>query len=144
MKNTHVKELMTAQPTLISPDVTLQDAAKQMKKIDCGVLPVGTADRLEGVITDRDITIRAVAEGRDPTQAKVSQYMSDRVYTCNEDNNLQEAADIMAKHGISRLIVDNEDGKVTGILTFGCILRKDVDTYELSQVIKHATRKNAA
>ncbi len=144
MKSTKVKELMTAHPTLISPDATLQDAAKQMKKIDCGVLPVGTADKLEGVITDRDITIRAVAEGRDPTQAKVSQYMSDRVYTCNEENSLKEAANIMAKHKISRLVVDNEDGKITGILTFGCVLRKGVDAAEISEVVANATRKQAA
>ena len=88
MKNTKVKELMTAHPTLIDPEATLQEAAKQMKQINCGVLPVGTADKLEGVITDRDITIRAVSEGRDPTQARVSEYMSDRVYTCNEQTLL--------------------------------------------------------
>jgi len=81
MKNTKVKDLMTPHPVLVSPNASLQEAAKRMKKINCGILPVGTEQQLEGIITDRDITIRAVSEGRDPIQAKVSQYMSDRVYT---------------------------------------------------------------
>jgi CBS domain-containing protein len=138
MRHTRVKELMTAHPTLISPDATLQDAASTMQSVDCGVLPVGDKDQIEGMITDRDIIIRAIAKGKNPASAMVKDHMSRQVVACKESDTLQQAADVMHQHKVSRLIVRNDGGKVSGILSLGCILRKDANAAEIADVIEHA------
>ena len=99
---------------------------------------------LEGIITDRDIVIRAIAEGKNPSEEEVVEYMTEETYACNEDDSIQDAADEMRKHQVSRLMVKNEDGKITGILTFGAILRKDNDSAEISEVIDRAVGGKAA
>lgn len=144
MQNTKVKELMTSDPVLITPDASLKDAAAKMENVDCGVLPVGTKDRLDGIITDRDIVIRAIAKGKDPAKEKVRDYMTGKVYACNEEDYLEDAADKMREHKVSRLVVKNKQGKVTGILSFGGILRKNADADEVANVVKHATHRAAA
>ncbi len=144
MQNTKVKELMTAHPVLIKPDATLYEAARKMKNVDCGILPVGTKEKLEGVITDRDIVIRAVSQGKDENKEMVKDHMTDAVYACNEDDYLEDAADKMRDHKVSRLVVKDHQGKVTGVLSFGGILRKNADADEVANVVKHATHKAAA
>lgn len=143
MHNTKVKDLMTSDPILITSESSLKEAAAKMKDVDCGVLPVGTKDKVEGIITDRDIVIRAIAKGKDPAKEKVKDYMTAKVYACNEDDYLEDAADKMREHKVSRLIVRNKQGKVAGILSFGGILRKNADADEVANVVKHATRKAA-
>jgi len=135
---TTVKELMTPSPVLISPDATLEQAAKRMESVNCGILPVGTKSRLKGIITDRDIVVRAIAKGKDPAQEKVADYMTAEVYACNENDTLEAAAEKMHVHKISRLMVKNKEGKVTGILSFGYILRADASPRDLAAIVKHA------
>lgn len=144
MYNTKVEDLMAEHPAMISPESTLQEAAKKMQEVDCGILPVGTQDKLEGIITDRDIVIRAIAKGKNPAVEKVKNYMTDKVYACNEDDYLEDAADKMRQHKVSRLVVRNQQGKMTGILSFGGILRKNADAEEVANVVKHAITKTAA
>lgn len=143
MKNTKVKELMTGDPVVVSPEASLKEAAAKMKSVDCGVLPVGTEDRLLGMITDRDIVIRAVAAGKDPAKEKVADYMTGKVYSCSEEDYLEDAADKMREHGVSRLMVKNRQGRVRGILSFGCILRRNANAEEVANVVKHAVRPAA-
>jgi CBS domain-containing protein len=135
---TQVKEMMTPHPEMISPAATLQQAAKRMKSVKCGALPVGTENKLKGIITDRDIVIRALAEGKNPAVEKVSDYMSAPVFACNEKDTLEDAAEKMHQHKVSRLVVRNHDGKVTGILSFGSVLRYDADPKEIAGTVKHA------
>jgi CBS domain-containing protein len=140
---TQVKDLMTSSPILIEPDATLKEAAQTMQDLDCGILPVGTEDKIEGIITDRDIVIRAVAEGKDASEEVVRDYMTREVHTCNEDDSLKEAADRMRNNQVSRLIVQDDGGKVCGIITFGSMLRKDESSDEVAEVIEHAYGKVA-
>lgn len=144
MQNTQVKELMTEDPVFVSMDDTLQKAAEKMEKNDCGFLPVGTKDNVEGVITDRDIVTRAIAKGKDPSKEKVKDYKTDLAYACNENDYLEDAADKMHDHKVSRLLVRNGQGKVVGILSFGGILRKNADADEVANVVKHATHRAVA
>lgn len=144
MHSTQVKELMTKHPVLINPDTTLKEAAEFMRDIDCGVLPIGNENKLEGMLTDRDIVVRAVAKGKEPDEEKVSDYMTKNVYYCGEDDTLEQAADKMREHNVSRLIVRDESGKTCGILTFGCILRNNKNTEETNNVVEHAIRRKAA
>ncbi|WP_235068306.1 CBS domain-containing protein [Micavibrio aeruginosavorus] len=143
MRSTTVKEIMTANPVIISPETSLKDASIKMIAIDCGILPVGTKDNITGIITDRDIVIRAVANGKDTSKEKVVNYMTRVLYTCGENDSLEEAADLMRENNVSRLIVTNGSGAVTGILTFGHILRNDANPLEVSKVVQHATRVRA-
>lgn len=144
MHNTHVKDLMTEDPAIISKNATLQEAAEMMDAVDCGFLPVGTADKLEGVITDRDIIIRALARGKSPTIEQVKDHMTVAAYGCNEDDYLEDAANKMREHKISRLVVRNHNGLVTGVLSFGGILRKNANADEVANVVKHAITKSIA
>jgi CBS domain-containing protein len=139
-----VKELMTQHPEMISPNATLLQAARKMESVDCGALPVGTANNLKGIITDRDIVIRALAHGKNPVTEKVSAYMSENPYACDESDSVEEASEKMQQYKVSRLIVKDKDGKVTGILSFGGILRKDATPEEIVGALKHARSSASA
>ncbi|MDI1229464.1 MAG: CBS domain-containing protein [bacterium] len=138
MRNVKVKDLMTVNPCVISPGATLVEAARMMNDNDCGMLPVGTADNLEGIVTDRDIVLRGVAQGADLTRETVSGVMTGAVCACNEDDYLEDAALKMRANKVSRLIVRNLAGKMVGILSFGGLLRREADAIEICSVVKHA------
>jgi CBS domain-containing protein len=115
-----VKEVMTSDVECASPDTTLQEAARRMKELDVGPLPIcGDDDRLAGMITDRDITIRAVAAGLDPTRAKVRDIMTPNIIYCYEDQDVSDAAHMMEQNQIRRLVVLNHDKRLVGILSLG-------------------------
>lgn len=144
MHNTKVSELMTQSPVLIGLSDTLVEAAQMMKETECCSLPVGAMDNLRGIITDRDIILRAIAEGKNPAQEKVQDYMTNEVFACNEDDLLEDAAQKMREHKVGRLVVRDHQGRVTGILSFGGILRKDANAEEVSNIVQHATQRVVA
>jgi CBS domain-containing protein len=119
-----VSEVMSRQVAVATPSDTLQRAAKAMIELDCGALPVGENDRLVGVITDRDIAIRAVAEGLDPTTTTVREIMSDDVKYCFEDESVDHIADNMANEQIRRLPVVDRNKRLVGIVSLGDIATK--------------------
>jgi CBS domain-containing protein len=114
-----VKEVMTRGAECIGPDATLQEAARKMRDLDVGVLPVCDHDRLAGMLTDRDIIIRAVADGGDPRNMRVQDAMSTGVSLCFEDDGIQEAAEQMRNKKIRRLVVLNEDKRLVGVVSLG-------------------------
>jgi CBS domain-containing protein len=114
-----VGELMTPDVEIVAPDDTLHTAARMMADLDTGALPVGENDRLVGMITDRDITIRAVAEGRDPDKAKVRDAMSEQIRFCFEDEDTQEVSRKMSDWAVRRLPVLNRDKRLVGIVSLG-------------------------
>jgi CBS domain-containing protein len=115
-----VKEVMTSGVECISPDATLREAAQKMKEFDVGLLPVcGDDDRLAGMITDRDITLRAVADGLDPSVALVKDSMTPKVIYCFEDQEISDAAHMMEQNQVRRLVVLNRDKRLIGILALG-------------------------
>ncbi len=112
-----ISEIMTPDPELIDPTATVRDAAQRMKNEDIGALPVGENDRLIGMVTDRDITVRAVAEGRDPSSTTVRDVMSEKIYYCFEDDDVEDAAKCMADNQVRRLPILNRDKRLTGIVS---------------------------
>ncbi|MBV9017896.1 MAG: CBS domain-containing protein [Alphaproteobacteria bacterium] len=114
-----IAELMTPDVEVIGPDDTLHTAAKMMADLDAGILPVGENDRLVGMITDRDITVRAVAEGRDPEKTTVRDAMSDQVRYCFDDEDPQQVAQKMGALQVRRLPVLNRDKRLVGIVSLG-------------------------
>lgn len=119
-----VCDAMSRDVQIASPKQSIRDAAKIMAKIDAGVLPVGEDDRLVGVITDRDITIRAVAEGKAPT-TKIRDVMSQEVLYCFDDEELEDVAQNMAEMKIRRLPVVNRDKRLVGIISLGDLARRE-------------------
>jgi CBS domain-containing protein len=93
-----LKEIMTPHVEVIHPDASVQEAAQKMKGLDVGPLPVCTGARLEGMLTDRDITVRVVAEGWDPKTTKVQDVMTTEVIYAFEDQDVAEAARLMEQH----------------------------------------------
>jgi CBS domain-containing protein len=120
----NVSDFMTREVTVVGPNDTLQQAAKIMDQLDCGVLPVGENDRLIGMITDRDIAIRGVAEGKDG-RARVREVMTTEVRYVYEEDAISEATDMMAELQLRRLPVINREKRLVGILSLGDIARED-------------------
>lgn len=114
-----LRDIMTSDPLVLSPGTALRDAAQRMRDLDSGVMPVGEHDRLVGVLTDRDITVRATAEGKDPNSTPVRDVMTPDVIYCFDDEDLETAARKMEQHQIRRLIVLNHDKRLVGIASLG-------------------------
>jgi CBS domain-containing protein len=116
-----ISEIMTTDPELIDPNASIRDAAKRMKNEDIGALPIGENDRLIGMVTDRDIAVRAVAEDRDPSSTTVRDVMSEKIYYCFEDDDIEEAARCMAENQVRRLPILNRDKRLVGIVSLADI-----------------------
>ena len=113
-----LKDLMIRDVKVISSDMTIGDAAKKMRDGDFGMMPVGEEDRMIGTISDRDIAIRAVAEGKDG-RTKVRDVMSEGIIWVYEDDSVEQAATMMSKHQVRRLPVVNRDKRLVGIVALG-------------------------
>jgi len=112
-----LRDVMTADVEVIRPDATLQEAAQQMKAKKVGSLLVQAGDQVIGILTDRDLTTRAVAEGRDPTTAKVRDVMTPEIIWCREDADVVSAINLMKEKGIRHLAVGDEHQKLVGIVS---------------------------
>jgi CBS domain-containing protein len=128
-----VSDAMSRDVQVASPTQSIRNAAKIMAKIDAGVLPVGENDKLVGMITDRDIAIRAVAEGKSPT-TKVRDIMSEEVLYCFDDQDLEEVAQNMSEMKIRRLPVVNRDKRLVGIISLGDLARNE-DTSKTGETV---------
>jgi CBS domain-containing protein len=114
-----VKEIMTPEVVVASPKDTLQHAAQIMEENDFGVLPVGEDDRLVGMLTDRDITIRAVARGKAPDRCTVGEVMSNDIKYIYDDETLEDASRNMSELQLRRLPVLNRKKRLVGIVSMG-------------------------
>jgi CBS domain-containing protein len=120
----NVSEVMTHGVYTTSPDETVQTAAQTMADLDTGVLPVGENDRLIGMLTDRDLSVRVVAEARDPTTTLVRDVMSPEVRYCFEDDSVEEAAVKMSQWQVRRLPVLSREQRIVGIISLGDLARE--------------------
>jgi len=114
-----VSEIISQEPTCVSPRTTVLETAQTMKVLDVGMLPVCDQDRLVGTVTDRDITIRVVAQGWDAKQTPVRDVMTEETVYCLDDQKAEEAAQLMREHQVRRLPVLNRDGRLVGIISLG-------------------------
>jgi CBS domain-containing protein len=134
-----VNEVMSRRVDVIQASTTTRDAAKHMRDENIGALPVAKDGELVGMITDRDIVARAVAENRLPSNAAVSTVMSEGVYYCYEDDSIEDAARIMAEHQVRRLPVLDRDQRLVGILALADIARSGAKGAE-EQAIEGVSR----
>jgi CBS domain-containing protein len=113
-----LRDVMSRDVQVISPDETLKDAAQHMRKGNFGMMPVGENDRMVGAISDRDIAIRAVADGKGP-DTTVREVMSDGIVWAYEDDSVDDAVKLMSEHQIRRLPIVNTDKRLVGIVALG-------------------------
>lgn len=118
-----VREMMKSNPQHVSPQDSIQDATRIMRDDDVGIVPVLEGARIAGVITDRDIAVRASAAGAAP-DAPVRRYMTTDVVCVSADTSHREAADLMARHAIRRLPVVDENDRLVGIVSLSDIALK--------------------
>jgi CBS domain-containing protein len=134
-KDHQIRELMTANPSAIDAEKPVADAAKLMRDEDVGLAPIVEGDRLVGTLTDRDIAIRVVAEGRDPESTTVREVASTDVVTIDPAQSLDEALRLMAQHQVRRLPVVEEDGRLVGVLAQADVARHGDDS-QTGQVVE--------
>ena len=116
-----ISEIMTRDPEFIDPSMSIREAATLMKNENIGAIPVGENDRLIGMVTDRDIAVRAVAEDRSPSSTSVRDVMSEKIFYCFEDDDLEKAARCMADNQVRRLPILNRNKRLTGIVSLADI-----------------------
>jgi CBS domain-containing protein len=119
-----IKDVMSRDVQVISPDATIGEAAKAMRDGDFGMMPVGENDRMIGAISDRDIAVRGIAEDCD-ANAKVRDVMSDGIRWAYEDDPVERAVEIMSEHQIRRLPIVNRDKRLVGIVALGDLAVKE-------------------
>src|SRR6185312_17539044 len=120
----NVNSCMSTEVRLASPHDSIREAARMMKEIDAGILPVGEGDRIVGMITDRDITVRAVAEGKGP-ETHIRDVMSREVLYCYDDERLDDVARQMRELQIRRMPVLNREKRLVGIVSIGDLALTD-------------------
>ena len=135
-----IKEIMTHNVEVVGPDDTLQQAARKMRDLDIGPLPVCDGQRLVGLLTDRDIAVRAVAEGLDPKTAVVSDAMSPQVAYCFDDQDVREAARLMKDKQIRRLPVMSRANQLVGIVSLGDLATETSQGGQSSEVLKEVSQ----
>ena len=116
-----LRGIMTRDVEVVSAGASLKEAASKMKSLDVGLLPVCDGDRLQGILTDRDITIRATADGRDPKKTKVTAVMSTDLAYCLEEQEVEEAVSLMEARQIRRIPILNQDQRLVGIVSLADI-----------------------
>jgi CBS domain-containing protein len=118
-----VADVMETAVRIASPDDSVQRAAQLMREADTGILPVGEGDRLVGMVTDRDVAVRLVAEGRDPRQTRVREVMTPEIRYVFEDEDLEHVADNMAEQQLRRLPVVNRQKRLVGVISLADLAR---------------------
>jgi CBS domain-containing protein len=122
-----IRDVMTSEPRTIDAGQSVAYAAKMMRDEDVGLAPIVEDDRFIGMLTDRDIAVRVVAEGKNPNEVTVGEVASKQVVTIDPQQDLAEALRIMAKHQVRRLPVVEEDGRLVGIVAQADVAREGDD-----------------
>lgn len=142
-----VKDVMTQNCQWIAPDAPVSQAAEIMRDQDIGFLPVGENDRLIGMLTDRDIAVRAVAAGKNPAASPVRDAMTAKTYYCYDDQDIEEVCNNMGEIRVRRLPVVNRDKRLVGVVSIGDLAqaatRSNVGQTEQQITAANASRKAA-
>ena len=139
------REIMTKNPSTVSPETRIQDAARMMKDQNVGILPVvettGSAT-LVGVITDRDIAVRCVAEGHDSSKCAVKEAMSTGVATAREDDDVDSVMDLMGREQVRRIPVVDERGTLVGIVAQADLARDAKNEKKVEKTVEQISRES--
>ena len=136
-----IKDIMTSNVEVVTPETSIKDAARRMRSSDIGILPVCEEGKCIGVITDRDITIRATAQGFDPATTKVNEIMTHTVVYCSQDDDIYTAARVMEDKQIRRIIVLDTNKQVIGLCSLSD-LALDTNDLQLTGEILHEVSRH--
>jgi CBS domain-containing protein len=135
-----VSDVMSREIEVVHPEAMLAEAAAKMQQLNVGILPVVDGDTLLGVLTDRDITLRATAAGQDPRQTTVQQAMTQDLVYCFEDQDVGEAARLMQDQQIRRLVVLNREKQLVGIVSLGDVAVETANDRLAGQVLERVSQ----
>ena len=131
-----IQDVMTRDPRSVTPQASVRDAAQIMKDEDVGIVPVVEGDRLVGVITDRDLALRIIAEGRDVSSTVRDVMSSGRIATCRPDEDLDHVMETMAKEQVRRIPIVDERGSLVGIVAQADVVRKAHDDRKAEETVE--------
>jgi len=131
-----IRDVMTPNPASVSEKDSVKRAAEIMKREDAGVVPVVDGRKIIGIVTDRDIVVRVIAEGKDCANAKVSDVMSRQVRTVKEDTPITEVLQLMSREQIRRVPVTNANNELVGIVSIGDIATDSKETVSVGRTVE--------
>ncbi len=134
-----LKDIMTREVEVISPDATTADAALRMTKLNVGSIPVCDGERLIGMLTDRDLVVRVMASGREPKMTRIKEVMTDVMHYCYEDEDSAQAARLMSERQIRRLPILSRSKQLVGIVSLGDLATKGEDAAVSGGVLKQVS-----
>jgi CBS domain-containing protein len=137
------QDVMTKNPSCVKPSDTIERAARLMRDEDVGPLPVvqdEASRKLVGILTDRDIVIRIVAEGRDPRTTRVEEIMATSPVTCQPEDELTRALDLMSEHQVRRIPVVDKAGAVVGIIAQADVATRTRDDEKTGEIVREVSR----
>ena len=134
-----IKDVLSEGGKILDPEATIKDAARQMREGNFGLMPIGENDRLIGTVTDRDIVIRAVAEGLDAS-TKVRDVMSEKVMWAYEDDSVEKASQIMSENQIRRLPIVDANKRLVGIVALGDLAVNAADIKSASEALSDISK----
>ena len=138
-----IQKIMTRRVDAVPPESTIREAARKMKDLNVGSLPVREGSRVIGIVTDRDIATRAVAEGRDPEGTHVSDVMTRPAFCCHEADDVKAAAKVMADHQVRRIPVLNEKEEMVGILALSDMLGDRSNRSTVTEAFDRISKRTA-
>lgn len=133
-----VKEVMTRDVEFVDSNDSIRQAAETMKELNVGILPVKTGDEIVGMLTDRDIVVRSVAQGLDPEKHKIIEAFSEGVIACKEEDDIKHVVQLMEDRQIRRVVVKDNQEKVTGIVSLGD-LAVNIEDKLVGEVLKEVS-----
>ena len=136
----HVRDFMTPNPVTVSEKDSIREAARIMAREDTGVVPVVDGRKVIGMITDRDIVVRLVAEGKDPSSTRVNEAMSKNVRAVKEDNTVDEALNVMKSAEVRRVPVVNDQNEIVGIVSMGDIAKEGRHGVKVGEAVKDISK----
>jgi CBS domain-containing protein len=137
---TKVHEVMTERPRAVTPQTPLNEVAEVMEREDVGAVPIVEGERLVGIVTDRDIVVRAIAQGKDPRGMPASEVSSRELVTVNPDDDLSDALELMAQYQVRRLAVTGEDERLLGVVSQADVALQGKDK-ETGQLVEGVSRQ---
>lgn len=139
-----LKDCVTPGLVTVSADESLRSAAEKMANQDIGILPVQNANQLVGVITDRDIACRGVAQGLNPAETPVREVMTEGILCVDEDADISQAVKAMEERQVRRIFATNNDGKIVGICSFADLALKCSDEHLQAEALQEVSKPNTA
>ena len=136
-----IKDCMTKQVEVGNPSMSLTEVARKMNDGDFGILPILENDRIVGMVTDRDIAVRGIAQGRDPNKLQVNDVMSKHVFYCYEDQSMEEVSQNLGKNQVRRLPVLNRQKRLVGMLSIGDLAKSKINPQKFEEALQNISKK---